>query len=220
MAPYSRFALDIDLAHQREDLLRLGSLAELQVTRATRALRDRDGANARRVREANLQSIVLCARLERAGLEAIATQQPTARDLRLILATMHIANELKRISSHADGIASIALRMIDAPHPRDGVALLVRMQEAVCRMLHQAVDAAFRNDEALARHIVLQDSSVDLLYAEQWLGIADASALAAGRIEILTQMLWVGHALERIGDRIRNICDRVVFVSTGELCDV
>jgi phosphate transport system protein len=206
----------IEYAHLREDVLRLGSLAELQCDWAVQALRDRDHGQARRVIENDTRANILRVKIERTGLELIATQHPAARDLRRVLASMHIASELERIADHASGIASVSLRIGDAPLPQ-GLDSIERMRSITVRMLHTSMDAFYRDDEALARHTMRQDDSVDVLYSENWARLMAQSSAQTHDVRGSTYGLWIARNLERIGDRVQNICERVLFVVTGDL---
>jgi phosphate transport system protein len=208
--------LVIEYAHLREDVLRLGSLAELQCEWAVQALRDRDHGQARRVIESDARAGLLRVKIERAGLELIATQHPAARDLRRVLASMHIASELERIADHASGIASVSLRIGDAPLPQ-GLDSIERMRAITVRMLHTSMDAFYRDDEALARYTMRQDDSVDALYSENWARQMAQPSVHARDVRGATYALWIARNLERIGDRVQNICERVLFVVTGDL---
>jgi phosphate transport system protein len=218
MVAHARTTLVIDFAHLREDVLRLGSLAELQGDWALQALRDRDHSQARRVIENGARGRALRVKIERTSLEVIATQHPAARDLRTVLATMHIAGELERIADHNSGIAEVSLRIGDAM-PIENIDALARMHTITSRMLHASMDAFFRGDEALARRIAEQDNTVDALYSENWIRLMARSTARTGDIQSATYALWIARNLERIGDRVQNICERVLFVVTGELGD-
>ncbi len=199
-------------------MLRLGSLAELQLDWAMRALRIRDPGLARRTIENASPASDLRLKVERAAFQVIATQHPAARDLRALLAAMHIAGELERIVGHACGIARISLRIGDEGAVPDA-ASLQHMQALVSRMLHASIEAYFREDAALAARTLAQDADVDTLHSENWAVISAAAPARAREVETMVYLLWVARNLERIGDRVQNICERVLFIVTGEFVE-
>jgi phosphate transport system protein len=218
VAIHIRTAVELDLARVREDLLRLGSLAELEIDWAMQALRSRNHSQARRVLENEALAGNLRVKIERAAMQLVATHHPAARDLRALVAAMHIAGELNRIVGHAGGIANISLRIGDEGAALDATGLY-RMHALVSRMVHVSIDAYFREDAALARITLSQDADVDALHAENWQCITAPGPLQIRDIERLTHLLWVTHNLERIGDRVQNICERVMFIVTGEFVE-
>jgi phosphate transport system protein len=213
MNTVARTAFDLELAHIRDDVLRLGSLVEMQVARAMRALIERNAGEARRVIADDVRADTLRRGIEQRGLELLATQQPAARDLRSIVATMHIAVELERMADHAMRIARASLAL-DEQRIAAYESILGQMQQSVCQITRGALDAYLRQDVALARVVSERDENVDQLCR-----LMLKQSLTLTNPDRAMQLFWVAQALERIGDRATNICERVVFVATGDLAD-
>jgi phosphate transport system protein len=214
----TRTALDHDISQIRNDVLRMGSLIEEQIERAIRALKERDLSLAHQVIETDGRVNELRYKVEQEALRCIARQQPTAKDLRLILAATHMAVELERMADHASGIASIVIRIGDAPLVKPLIDI-PRMQVTACEMIHGALDAFVRQDPELAKKIVERDDEVDALYTQILRELLTFMMQDPKTITQATYLLWVAHNLERISDRATNLCERVIFATTGELGD-
>ncbi len=202
----------------RDDILRMGSLVEDQIRQSVRALKDRNMALAHQIIETDGRVNELRYKIENDSLATIARQQPAARDLRHILSAIHMASELERIGDHAVGICNISLRLGEGPLIKPLIDI-PRMQEIVCEMLHAALDAYIRTDSALAQTVATRDDDVDGLYNQVLRELLTFMVKDTKVVNGATYLQWVAHNLERIGDRITNMCERVIFTATGELGD-
>lgn len=213
-----RSALDHSIDEIRNDVLRMGSFIEEQVARAVTSLKDRNLALAHQVIETDWRVNNLRYKIENDALRTIATQQPAARDLRYIVAAIHMAIELERIADHASGIATIAVRIGDEPLIKPLIDV-PRQQEVVCEMIHDVLDAFVRMDVDEAKAVAARDDEVDALYTQVLRELLTYMMQDPKVITQATYLLWVAHNLERIGDRVTNLCERVIFAATGELGD-
>jgi phosphate transport system protein len=198
----------------------LGSLVEKAIIQSVEVLKRRDLNGARRLiaedrRVINEKRFAI----ESEALTLIATQQPMAGDLRVIAAVLEIAHELERMGDYAKGIAKINLMMGDEPllKPLIDVPL---MAEKARSMLHQALEAFVRRDVDLARAIPKQDDEVDALYNQVYRDLLALMMQNPRDIDRATYLLWVAHNLERTADRVANICERVIFMVTGEMMEM
>lgn len=212
----SRAILDRELKQLREGLLGMGEQVGRAVGEAMRVLREAD-------RQAALDLIAQDAdlnaqrfRIEQAALEAIATQQPAAGDLRAITAAMSLVIDLERMGDHAAGIAKSLLRL-EAGEPGELPAELERMAEAVQGMLRLALQAYAQADPDLAYRAAQQDDWIDAQYQELLQVLLDRMVAQPSRSNALLGLLFVGHNLERIADRATNISERVIFMVSGSL---
>jgi len=217
-SPRIRSVLDQDIEAIRDDILRMGSFVGGQIASAVRSLKERDFGLAHQVISADQQVNDLRYKVELASVRSIAMQQPTAKDLRAIIASMHIASELERIADHATGIASIVLRIGDEPLVKPLIDI-PRMQEIACEMLRSALDAYVNKDAEAAKQVAQRDHEVDELYTQVLRELLTYMMQDARFITQSTYLLWVAHNLERIADRVTNICERVIFIATAELGD-
>lgn len=218
MATATRTLLDRDISIIRNDILRLGSLVEDQIRRAVQALRERNVNLGQYVVDSDGLVNELRYKIESECLSVIARQQPTATDLRVIVAASHMAAELERMADHASGIGEIVVRMGGEP-PVKPLIDIPRMSDIVCGMTHGALDAFVAMDAGRAREVVARDDEVDQLYTQVLRELITYMMADDRLIPRATYLLWVAHNLERIGDRATNVCERVIFAATGELAD-
>ncbi len=211
-----RAALDQALQELQADVLNLGSMVEKAIQRSVEALRTRDAVLARRVIDDDTQIDTLRFQTEERALLTIATQQPVIRDLRTIVAVLNIISELERMGDHAEGIATISLMIGDEPLLKPLIDV-PRMAEKVADMLRRALLTFGEHDAATARRIAAEDDDVDALYNQVYRELLTFMLQDPHTIHQATLLLWAAHNLERIGDRITNICERVVFTETGRM---
>ncbi|MDI3339724.1 MAG: phosphate signaling complex protein PhoU [Sphaerobacter sp.] len=211
---HPRAHYDRELETLRQDLLLLGSIAEKAVARAVDALRQRDSALARAVIQEDRAIDERSYALEERALLLLATQQPMATDLRTIAATLFIISELERIGDYAEGIARVTLLL--EPHPPlKRLIDIPRMAEIALDMLHASLAAFIDRDLDACRTIWHRDDEVDALYDQVFRELLTYMLADPTTIERATRLLWAAHNLERIADRVTNICERTAFVITG-----
>jgi phosphate transport system protein len=145
----------------------------------------------------------------------ITLQQPAVRDLRAVLAALIIAEELERIGDHAEGIAQLTTRLIQPPDEQEvrtltSLAALARVQ------LQGALDAYRAGDATRAREVWAGDDAMDSLHSQFVQALLSRMRSDQEKVVNDTYLLWVSHNLERIADRATNICERVVYIATGE----
>jgi phosphate transport system protein len=214
-----RSALDREENRIKEDLLRMGSMVELAIDRAVAALKQRDGQLAQQVIDEDQLINQLRYRVEDECLTVIATQQPAAHDLRIIVAATHVAVELERMADHAEGIAKITLRMVDQPLLKPLLDVPI-MANIVKEMTRSALDSFMHTDIELAHKTIARDDEVDQMYQQIFRELLTYMLEDPKNISRATFLLWVAHNLERIGDRATNLCERTIFVATGLMGDL
>jgi phosphate transport system protein len=214
-----RSALDRNETLIKDDILRLGSMVETAIDRSIVALKQRDGQLAQQIVADDQLINQLRYKIEEECLTAIATQQPTAHDLRIIVAATHVAVELERMADHAAGIASITLRMLDQPLLKPLIDMPI-MANIVKEMTRAGLDSFISTDLELARKTIARDDEVDQMYQQIFRELLTYMLEDPKNISRATFLLWVAHNLERIGDRATNLCERTIFVSTGQMGDL
>jgi phosphate transport system protein len=205
-----------ELNDLRSSVVAMASMVDKAVNNAVVALVQRDVAIAQQVVADDRAINEHRWRTEEQALLVIATQAPMAKDLRMIAAVIHIVTDLERMADHAAGIAKIALQTADQS-PLKPLVDIPRMSEIARSMLHDAITAFIEDDEASARAIVSRDDLVDALYEQIYRELLTFMLADPTTIDQATHLLWVAHNLERIADRVTNICERVVFAATGQL---
>jgi phosphate transport system protein len=205
-----------ELKDLRSSVVAMASMVDKAVNNAVIALAQRDVSIAQQVVADDRAINEHRWRTEEQALLVIATQAPMAKDLRMIAAVIHIVTDLERMADHAAGIAKITLQTADQP-PLKPLVDIPRMSEIARSMLHDAITAFIDDDQAAARAIVGRDDEVDALYEQIYRELLIFMLADPTTIDQATHLLWVAHNLERIADRVTNICERVVFAATGQL---
>jgi len=215
----SRPGLDQELAAIKDDVLRMGSLVEEAILAAIAALVAHDAeaataviVNDRRINEMQRQVSTLITR-------TIATQQPVARDLRFLLALDHVGYELERMGDHAGSVAKQVRKL--APHPPlKQYVDLPAMGEIAAGLVGDILRALVDVDVTAARAVAARDDEIDDLYHRTFQEVVDLMRADPGNVERGTRILFAAHYLERIGDRVTNIAEDVVFLASGEIEDL
>ena len=206
--------LERELQRLQDEVLLLGSMSEQAVLDAVTALRQMDRKAARVIRKGDQRINEKRYQIEKETVIAIATQQPMARDLRLLAAILEIITELERIGDYAKGIAGIVL-MLDKEDVDIPKSELKRMADLGMDMLHRALGAFLARDADAARAITPEDDKIDDLYNKIYRKLLKQMMADPSTVDNATRLMWAAHNLERMGDRVTNICERIVFVVTG-----
>lgn len=199
----------------RQELQEMGNMVARSIERSVEALKQQDADLSREVIDDDEAIDRKQYEMEEQTLTIIATQQPMASDLRSLAASLFIFGELERMGDYAEGIAKIALTVSDQP-PLKPLIDIPRMADIAIDMLHRAVAAYMARDLEATRDIWWQDDTVDGLYSQVYRELLTYMLQDPGSIERATQYLWAAHNLERIADRVTNICERTAYVITGD----
>jgi phosphate transport system protein len=214
----SRESMDSQIGNIQEELIALGNLVEKALFGAVAALKIRDTEAAHKV--IRNDQIINGKRyaIENAILILLATQQPFAHDLRKLAAMLIVDNELERMGDYAKGIAKTILHLgiSDTPIP---IHEIEKMTELGVSMLHRSLIAFIEEDTQKAISIPKEDNAVDDLFNIAYKSIINAMIANPAIIDQANLVMWVVHNLERFADRVSNICERTVFIKTGELME-
>lgn len=215
-----RQAFENSLKKLQDDILFLASLVESAVMESVDILSRRDADDSRRLIAADEQINKRRYAIENDILTLIATQQPMAGDMRVLAAMLEISGELERIGDYAKGIANINLMMSDQPFIKPLIDIPM-MAEKSRDMLADALDAFIRRDVEAARAIPRRDDEVDDLYNRIFRELLDLIVENRQQnTDQATYLLWAAHNLERTADRVVNICERIVFMVTGQMVEM
>jgi phosphate transport system protein len=209
-----RETLDLLLKEVMDDLLLLGSMVEEAIYDSVEALKQRDFTTSRRIYQNDARINQKHFDIEINCITIIATQQPMARDLRLLASALEVGTELERIGDYAKGIARINLLIGDQSLVKPLIDV-PRMAELVISMLHRALGAFVAGDVETARAIPKEDDEVDYLYNQVNRELITYMIADTSTIDRANYLLWVAHNLERAADRVTNICERTVYMVTG-----
>jgi len=207
------------LRELEHSVLILGSMVAKAVERAVESLKLRSASLAQAIIDEDRAVDDLAYGLEERALLLIATQQPMASDLRVIAAVIAIAGELERIGDYAEGIAKVALLSLDEP-PLKPLIDIPRMAEEALDMLRRSLDAFVAHDRHAAQAIWNEDDRIDALQDQIYRELLTYMIEDTRTITRATRLLWVTHNLERIADRVTNICERTSFMVTGDRAEL
>jgi phosphate transport system protein len=214
-----RKTFETEIQQLKDELLLLGSMVEQQILGTVEALKKRDMEASQHIFDTDAVINAKRYAIEEQVMIVIATQQPMAHDLRLLASILEVAGELERMGDYAKGIATVNIRMgeqallkplIDVP----------RMAQIAVSMLHRALTAFINEDVDTARLLPAEDDEVDGLYEQIYHELMMFVIQDPKTIERANWLLWVGHNLERVADRVTNICERTIFIATGELKEI
>lgn len=211
-----RSSLDREFALIRDDLLRMGYLVDGAIERAMQSLNAQDTDLARQVINDDTVINELRFKVEEECLRLIATQQPAAGDLRTAMAVVSIVTDIERMGDHATGIAKTVIR-VGQTAPARPLADLTPMADAARKMFRDGLDAYVARDAEAARRVAAEDDIVDAMYKKLFDELVALMARDPANVAPGTYLLWCGHNLERLGDRVTNIAERIIFMTTGTL---
>jgi phosphate transport system protein len=212
----TRTAFEHQLSEIQEDMLVMASMVQVAIEQGIKSLTTRDVDLAHQIIADDLHINRKRYDTEEKCLELFATQQPLAGDLRTIVSVLHITVDLERMGDHAEGIAKIALMLADEPQLKPYIDI-PRMAQIAIEMLIGSLEAFKQRDPQRAREICDRDDEVDALYEQNYRELLSFMIEDPKTIERATHLLWVAHNLERIADRVTNICERVVYLVEGKI---
>ncbi|MBP6178064.1 MAG: phosphate signaling complex protein PhoU [Anaerolineales bacterium] len=214
-----RKTFEHEIQQVKDEVLLLGSMVENAIIASVEVLKKRDIKGAEKIivedKEINKKRFAI----ENQLMILIATQQPMAHDLRLLASTMEIISELERMGDYAKGIANINIRMGEEPLLKPLIDI-PRMAQIGTSMLHRALTAFVKEDVEAAKSIPVEDDEVDALYNQIYRELMMYIIQDPKSIERANWLLWVAHNLERVADRVTNICERTIFIATGDMGEI
>jgi phosphate transport system protein len=208
-----------NLQEVENDVLAMENMVAKAIDRAIEALKKRDLTLAHQIIAEDAQIDKQRFSIEEKCIGLIATQQPIASDLRILVAVLNIIIELERIGDYADGIAKIVIMIGDEP-PLKPLIDIPRMGEITIDMINKSIQSFATRDVQLAMHVVSMDSVVDGLYDQVFRELLTFMMVDPKTTNRATRLIWVAHNLERAADRATNICERVVFTVTGKMEEI
>lgn len=214
-----RETLDRQIHHLQDEVLLLGSMVEQAMLEAVDALKRQDTVTANRIFQNDHLINEKRYAIENAIIILVATQQPMARDLRLLAAILEVITELERMGDYAKGVSKVTIRLGENTVPVN-MRNFTRMADLAVGMLHRALGAFISENASQAYDIPKEDDEVDNLYNEIYRELISIMIANPNYIDHANSIMWVAHNIERMADRVTNICERTVFIATGELLEL
>jgi len=206
-----------ELEDVRNRVLQMGGIAEQQLADAVQALTSMDTSLAEVVVTNDYKVNKLEVSIDEECTHILARRQPAAGDLRLLMAIIKTITDLERIGDEAERVARMALRFADADNKETRALVGIgHLGEHVRQMLHEALDAFARMDVNAATTIAKADIQADQEYENIMRQLMTYMMEDPRSIPRVINVLWAARALERIGDRARNICEYVIYLVRGK----
>ena len=213
----TRTFLDQTINNLKQEISEIEKMVSQATTDAVSALINGDLVKSKEVYLADQKINAKRFTVENECLIAIATQQPLATDLRVLASILEIVTELERMGDYAKGIAKINMITKDSSHDLPIIKRLDEMARITVDMLHRAVNAFVAVDVDTARSLPKEDDAVDAIFNEIYTGLVENMMEDRSLVAFANHMQWAAHNLERMSDRVINICERTIFVGTGEM---
>lgn len=216
MVSSTRKTFDEELRELQQDLLKMSSAVDQMMTGAMKALKERNVELAKKIIDMDDVVDDYNLQIEQSCLRLLALQQPMARDLRTIAATLYIIKDVERMGDYALDIAKAAIKLADQPlfKPLED---LPRMAEMVQRMLRESLEAFVNHDIAAIENVAAADDQVDALYRSLRDELMDFMERDPLLVRQAVELILVARYLERIADHITNVVERIYYMEIGEL---
>jgi phosphate transport system protein len=215
----ARETLDQEMREIKDDILRMGSYVEEAIRAAIQALVSHDAAAATEVIIADGRINEMQREITGLITRTIATQAPVARDLRFLLALDHVSYELERMGDHAASVAKQVRKLAPEP-PLKRYVDLPAMGELAAGFVGAILRALIDIDVEVARRVAARDDEIDELYHRTFDEVVELMRADPDNVQRGTRILFAAHYIERIGDRVTNIAEDVVFLASGEIEDL
>lgn len=211
----TRRQLETDLTELIRMLTRLGKMSEESLTRSVWALKNQNAAVAREIINRDDAIDDLAAELDMACMQFTARFQPLGEDLRAVSSIMHMAVDLERVGDYATNIAKAAIEVADKELMKPLIDI-PRIVDILSEMLEKTLEALESKNEATAIRVFPLDDLIDDLEKQIMRELLLLMMERPQRIEQATLLLNVARTLERAGDHITNIAERVIYIITGK----
>ena len=217
MEPRARFTSELRAI--QDDVVSLGRMVGVAIDQSVEALKGRDTGWARMVIHNDIAINARRFAIEERCMKLLATQAPLAVDLRFIASALNIITDLERMGDHAEGICKINIMLGEEPLVKPLIDI-PRMAAKANDMLSRSLEALVARDVEKAKAVSHEDDEVDALHDQVVSELIRFMIEDPRTIQRALYLTWVSHNLERIADRVTNICERVVYIVTGEMEEI
>jgi phosphate transport system protein len=205
-----------ELREIEESVIQMAALVEREVARAMQALSQRDTVLATEIVTSDGEVNELQRSIRSRCIAVMALQAPVARDLRELITVQLVINELERMGDHAVGIAKQTMRIREY-EPISTVEKLVQISDLVVEQVRMGIQSFVDVNVQQAREVCQRDDEIDARYRAAFTELIAIMSTDSSRVQPATSLLFAAHDLERIGDRVTNICEDVIYMVTGEI---
>ncbi len=207
-----------NLKELQKKVTEMSDMVIVAVDHSIEALVNKDIEKANSVRKNDKHINNIRWEIEEKCIALIATQQPVASDLRELVSMLYIITELERIGDYASGISKLTVKIGQDEHVKPLIDI-PRMKDHALRMIQGCTKAYINKDEEMARKIHSDDDDIDDLYRQINRELIGFMIEKPSTITQCTYLVWIAHNIERMGDRVTNICERIIYLASGERAD-
>ncbi len=200
-------------------LAEMGGLCEAQLSKAMEAMVKRDVDLASAVIEGDRRIDDLEKQVDSLAINLIALRQPMAADLRMIIASLKVANNLERVGDYAKNIGKRTIALSKSPVISNTANSIQRMSTMVEGMIKNALDALINRDSQRAKDVLISDQEVDQMHSILFKELLTFMAEDPESISTCTHLLFIAKNLERVGDHMTSVAEQIVFIVEGEILD-
>jgi phosphate transport system protein len=208
---------DAELQSIRAQLTHMGGLVEDQLAASLKALSTKDISDVERIIKGDREVDALEVAIDDACVHVIAKRQPTAIDLRLVMAIVKVVKDLERIGDEAKKIAKTVRKIHErgVASPMLNEVDLAHLGDMVLPAVHAVLDAFVRSDAQAAADLVRQDRAIDMQFRAAVRQLVTFMMEDARTITNSLDLIFVAKSIERIGDHVKNIAEYVIYIAEG-----
>jgi phosphate transport system protein len=206
-----------ELAILQQRVSAMGNASAEAIKKAMQALIEKNKPLAQQVMDEDDRIDDMIVEIENRCLLLIAKQQPIAHDLRIIATGFKISTDIERIGDHAFDIARTTLELPEgATDTQEHFRFIITLADCATKMLETAIHSYETADITLAEQVCRQDEEMDRQFAQAFQECSPLMSKGAAGVRLGTQLLFIAHFLERIGDHAVNIAEWVIYLETAE----
>jgi phosphate transport system protein len=215
----SRQDFDNNIERLQKEILKMAYLVENSLKNSIKGLVERNEGYLKEAIAGEELTDNIQQEIEDIGVSNIALQQPVGRDLRLIISSLFIANDFERIGDLIRNICKASIDIIKLP-PLKPFIDIPRMAEICIEMIDDIIKAMLQKETSIAITTAQKDDIIDKLNNKIWRELLTYMMEDPQKIEQANKIIFVAKQLERIGDHITNIAERVCYIEEGKILDL
>lgn len=209
--------LQRDLEKLKKEILKLGTMVESAINNAILALNNREMSYVDEVLRLEEHINEMEVKIEEDCLKILALHQPVAGDLRFIVVSLKVNNDLERMGDFAKNIAKRARELMQEEPISTLPEFVNELPNLVRTMVRNSLDALVKLDVGLAREVIAMDDKVDEINRAMYQEVTRVAKENPSKTEIAISLLSTSRYMERIGDLSTNIAEDVIFMVEGRV---